>query len=306
MVSIASDYQSEFAVSYEGSAIADNTMEVRDLAPSLLALGQAFDRANSLLNGDRASIALSIRATRPGSFEIALVLEQLLQGASDVLTGDLFTSAANLTEIVVGGPVVGLGLFSVLKRLRGKKPRITESSDQGILFEAENIRLQIPTEVARLYSDRPLRDQIEAVVRPLLKEGIDSIVFRRGQEELESVQSNEANSFRSGDEGAAVTEYLIPSQRLQIASLNFSKAGKWKLSDGANVHWYAMEDQDFTKAIQQGERFGKDDILVCQVLMVQSLGDDGKLKLDYIVQQVLQHILPGTQISFPRDDLPSS
>ena len=306
MVSIASDYQSEFAVSYEGSAIADNTMEVRDLAPSLLALGQAFDRANSLLNGDRASIALSIRATRPGSFEIALVLEQLLQGASDVLTGDLFTSAANLTEIVVGGPVVGLGLFSVLKRLRGKKPRITESSDQRILFEAENIRLQIPTEVARLYSDRPLRDQIEAVVRPLLKEGIDSIVFRRGQEELESVQSNEANSFRSGDEGAAVTEYLIPSQRLQIASLNFSKAGKWKLSDGANVHWYAMEDQDFTKAIQQGERFGKDDILVCQVLMVQSLGDDGKLKLDYIVQQVLQHILPGTQISFPRDDLPSS
>ena len=165
MTMVNPDYQTEFAVSYEGPAFVDYTMEVRDLAPALLALGQALDRANALLNGDRASISLSIRATRPGSFEISLLLQQLLEGASDVLTGDFFTSAANLTEVVVGGPLAGMGLFTVLKRLRGKKPRIQESQQhrEGVLFEAENVRFFVPTEIARLYSDRPLRDQLEAV-----------------------------------------------------------------------------------------------------------------------------------------------
>ena len=99
MTTAITDYQVEFTVFYEGPAFAQHTMEVRDLAPALIALGQAFDRANNLLNGDRASISLSIRATRPGSFEMVLFLEQVIAGAGGILTGDFFTSAANLTEL---------------------------------------------------------------------------------------------------------------------------------------------------------------------------------------------------------------
>ena len=33
--------QAEFAVAYEGPAFVEHTMEVRDLAPALLALGQS-------------------------------------------------------------------------------------------------------------------------------------------------------------------------------------------------------------------------------------------------------------------------
>ena len=286
------EHQSEFAVSYEGPAFSGHTMEVRDLAPALLALGQAFDRANSLLNGDKANISLSIRATRPGSFEISLLLRQVLQG-------DFFTSAANLVEVVVGVPLGGMSLFGLLKRLRGRKPSSTETSHDGVLFEAEKVRFFVPTEVARLYSDKPLRDQLEAFVRPLFKEGVNGVVFRRDQENLESVRQAEAPYFGVEDEGSNVVEYIIPRQRLQITSLVFTKDGKWRLSDGANVHWYAMQDEDFILAIQHGKRFGKDDILVCQVLMTQRIGEDGKLKLEYAVQQVLQHIVPGEQMPFP-------
>ena len=93
--------QREFSVSFEGLAFADHTMDVRDLAPSLIALGQAFERANSLLNGDQATISLNIRATRPASFEVGLVLDQLLRGAGDILSGDFFTNAATLTELLI-------------------------------------------------------------------------------------------------------------------------------------------------------------------------------------------------------------
>ncbi len=281
-------------------------MEVRDLAPSLLALGQAFDRANGLLNGDRASVSLSIRATRAGSFELVLFLEQVF-GAGGILTRDLFTSAADLTGIIAGGSAIrggGAGLFTLIKRLHGKKPNVSPQQPDGVLFEAENIRIFVPTEVARLYSDKPIRDQLEAFVRPLRKEGVERVVFRQGQTELESVGREEVEYFKAEAESTNKTEHIISNQRLQIASLVFNKKGKWKLSDGANVHWYAMEDVDFATNIQQGKRFGKNDILVCEVLMTQRIDETSKLVLEYSVTRFLRHIAPGEQMPFPSKTLP--
>ena len=131
----------EFSVSYEGDALAQNTMDVRDLAPALLALGQSFERANSLFNGDRASISLRIRATKPGSFEIGLFLQQVLEGATDVLSGDLMVSAFVLKELLIGGGDKGvIGLLQFLKHLGGKKPQQIEETPDGITFEAENVK----------------------------------------------------------------------------------------------------------------------------------------------------------------------
>ncbi len=273
-MTIRTGHEVEFTVSYAGDALIQNTMDVRDLAPALLALGQSFERANSLLNGDRASVSLSIHATQPGSFEILLILQQLLEGATDVLGGDLMTSAVVLKEILIGGRGTGvIGLIQFLKLMRGKKPQQTEETPDGIIFEADNIRLCIPTEVARLYHDRPTRDNVEAVMRPLLKRGIDQVVFRENNEEIESIQKPEADFFSSGDyEVDSIAEHVIPRQRLQIASLTFNKEGKWRLSDGANTHWYSMDDQAFVTDIQRGlARFGKDDILSVAAVRVTAL-----------------------------------
>ena len=293
----------EFSVSYDGDALTQNTMDVRDLAPALLALGQSFERANSLSNGDRASVSLRIRATKPGSFEIVLFLQQLLERATDVLSGDMMVSAFVLKEILIGGGGQGvIGLLQLLKQLRGKKPQQTEETSGGITFEADNMKLHISTEVASAYNDRPTRENIEAVIRPLFKRGIESVVFKENNEEIESIQKSEAEYFNSGDSDSDNSvEHVIPRQRLQIASLAFDKDGKWRLSDGANIHWYSMDDQKFLKDIQQGKRFGKDDILICEVLLVQNIDVNGKLKLEYAVKQVLNHISPAQQLSLPNN-----
>lgn len=293
------DHEVEFSVSYDGDALIQNTMDVRDLAPALLALGQSFERANSLFNGDRASVSLRIRATKPGSFEIVLFLQQLLEGATDVLSGDLMVSAFVLKELLIGGGDQGIiGLLQLLKHLHGKKPEQIEETPDGITFEADNVKLYIPTEVARLYNDRPTRDNIEAVIRPLLKQGIETIVFRENDKEIESIQETEVEFFSSGDyESDNIVEHLIPHQRLQVISPTFDKEGKWRLSDGANTRWYWMDDQKFKNDILQGKRFGKDDILLCEVLLTQQLEDTGKLKMGYAVKRVLKHIPPAQQLS---------
>lgn len=66
---------------------------------ALLALEQALARANSILNGPRTSTTLEIRATRGGSFDVALEFKQVFDSATQVFSGDFFSSAANLKEL---------------------------------------------------------------------------------------------------------------------------------------------------------------------------------------------------------------
>jgi hypothetical protein len=72
-----------FTIAYDGPALRDGAMDVRDLAPALLALGQLLDAANAALNGDAAQLKLQVRATERGSFQIVLDLAQ--HWSADVL-----------------------------------------------------------------------------------------------------------------------------------------------------------------------------------------------------------------------------
>jgi hypothetical protein len=64
----------DFSLTYEGPALEDGRMEVHDLAPALLALGDMFQDANTVIDPDGPAIALQIRDFHEGSFEILLAL----------------------------------------------------------------------------------------------------------------------------------------------------------------------------------------------------------------------------------------
>jgi len=60
-----------------GDAVKGGTMDVRYLGPALLSFGQLLDRANVVLNGDRAEVSVRIRANlHKSSFEIDFDLVQ--------------------------------------------------------------------------------------------------------------------------------------------------------------------------------------------------------------------------------------
>lgn len=282
-------------------------MEIRDLAPALLALGQAFDRANAILNGDKAAMSLEIRATQAGSFEVALLLKQLYDGGASAFSGDFITGAVNIKELFFGGLILGgtgggTSLFSLIKRMRGR--RIHEAIQDGqnrIVFTADNVRLEVPVDVFKLYNDGMLREQLGAVVRPLTREGIDSLLVKDDGREINSVNKAEAQFFRGPDiEYGDETTVIIPRQRLKPSTVNFIKKGKWKLSDGEKTRFYAMHDSAFLADMEEGrKRFGSKDLFVCEVLMKQSVSDSGELKTEYEITQVLDHITPESQQRLP-------
>lgn len=290
----------EFSVSYEGDALKQHTMAVRDLAPALLALGQAFDRANSILNGDRASVNLEIKATTEGSFEVNLLLVQLLDNSGPPLAPDFLSSAQDLVKTIIGIPAAGVSLFQLLKLLRGRKPKKVEEREGAVAIEAENLRISVPAPVFRLFQDAAIRIQLEAVVHPVTKPGIDRLVFREQTETIEEIEKDDIGSFIldvGGDESESVTETIIPRERLKIISVNFEQ-GSWLLNDGDKTRWYSIRDKTFMQEVQDGVRsFRKGDILVCQVIMTQRVDSDGKLRLTYEIADVLKQESAPRQMS---------
>ena len=114
--------QAQFDIVYEGPAVAEGSMNVRDLAPAMLGVGAFFEASNRILNGDRALVNVNVRATSAGSFEILFEVLQNLEGQ----LGDLLANTVNLKQLLVGGGGVGGGIIALIKWLRGRKPRLTK------------------------------------------------------------------------------------------------------------------------------------------------------------------------------------
>ena len=136
--------KARFTIAYDGTALREGTMEVRDLAPALLAVGTLFDAANRTVNGpDAPKITVNVVATGTGSFEIGLeVVQTLLEQAKMLLTGDTVTAALNLKELILGGAV---SLVVLLKWLRGRKPdKVERISPDTVRLTIDGQSMDIP------------------------------------------------------------------------------------------------------------------------------------------------------------------
>ena len=112
----------QFTIAYDGEALKEHRIDVRDLAPALLGIGQAVENANSCINGDRAEVRVTVRANqRSGSFIIDFdLLQSFAKQVSAFLTSNPVTAAANLSELIgFSGKVVGSVIW-LIKKLKGK------------------------------------------------------------------------------------------------------------------------------------------------------------------------------------------
>lgn len=298
----------EFGIRYEGGALADNLMDVRDLAPALLALGQLFDRSNELLNGRTASVSLNIRATRSGSFDLLLQLSQIADVAVDMLTSGIVTAAVNLQGIVVGGGMAmsgGLTVFKVYKLLKGRKATEIGRETDHVILEIDKLRLTVPNEVFTVYQDRNARSRARAFIDPLLRPGIDRVVIHERGKQVDSIETADAEFFDLLDDDAEVNEIVIPRQVLRLVSPHFV-GGKWRFNDGTNTNWYAITDRPFMRDVDSGlRRFGVGDVFYCEVRTLQILSPDGQFDTQREIVHVMEfrrHSQQGRQLYLGDED----
>ena len=283
--------KARFTVAYDGEALRDGSMDVRDLAPALLAIGQLFDAANTTLNGEQAKIAVNVQATNEGSFQIVLeVLQTWGQQAVALLSGDEVTAAIHLRDLLfMGAGGVG-GLFWAIKKLRGHKPdRVERVNDEYVRLVFGDDDIVVPMRVLRLYQDLAVRAAAERVVEPLRRPGIEKFEARENGEPAVVIEHDDVDAF---DTPEADEEELLDDVRrsaFSIVSLAFKDDNKWRLHDGNTQISATIADEDFLRRVNANEiAFAKGDALICEVRVRQTQSAQG-LKTEYTVERVIEH-----------------
>ena len=293
--------KSDFTVVYDGDALREHSMDVRDLAPALMSLGQLVDRVNVLCNEDKAAVRLDVRALETGSFEIALELSQsLIAQATQFLTGDFVVSAINLKELIFGAGVTVSGLWWLYKFLKGRKPdKVERLGDGRVSLTVDGDTHVFPLRLLRLYEDMAVRKAVEDVLRPLDRTGIDSFVVRDSGRIIASTSKEERIYFASQPE--KLEDELLSSREYEgvfaIVAPVFKDDNKWRLSDGNTGLNVVIADKDFLERVDsRKESFYKGDLLRC-IIQTKQWQTQGGLRTEHEVKKVVEHIQSGIQLN---------
>ena len=248
-------------------------MDVKDLAPAMMGLGQLFDAANTALNGDGARVKVQVKATEPGCFQITFeVVQTVGEQLIALLTGPSITAAANLVGLLIGAPVVGMGLFRLIVQLKGGKfDKVDPLPDNMVRLTVGDTHLDVPVAVLRLYQDVAVRTAAQKVIEePLRQEGIESFEVREGPVVVVKVTKKEASYFARPHIPDLTLVDDTRRSAFSIISLAFKEDNKWRLNDGTNAISATIEDADFLGKVDANMvSFSKGDILLCDVRVVQ-------------------------------------
>jgi len=297
------DTEASFRVIFSGPATAGGQIDVRDLAPALLALGEIFTAANEELNGDKAKSAVKMRATSAGSFDVLLnvwvelsdALKSLLDFAKS--EHDAIIAANDLVNFI---GKVGGGLLALLLFLRGRKPDKVEKKENGsVVIIIGDARFETNEKVLKLAESLPVREGVEKFSEALEREGLEEVSIAQPEEESPPLKltKNDIPALKLPDQEEEIIIKDIQGMVLQIVSLSFKPDNKWRFSDGENTFTATIEDEEFLKEVANNERaFAKGDTLICDVRIRQYKTPSGILKAERSIIKVAEHIQAARQL----------
>ena len=292
---VVGEMAERFYVIYDGWALEHHLMDVRDLAPAMIAVNDLLSNANKALNGDKADLNLKVNASfRAGSFGMELhTVVHFLSQIRDMFASDNASAISNAWTILeIVGFVSGAGLIGLIRFLKGKKPtKIIDEDGRLKVYLNETEYYETDGKVVKLYKNRTIVSDLNKMLEPLEKDGIDSFFVSRTGDKKDAdlaIDESELTYFEyqeiENDLSENITETFV-----QIEAAVFKDNNKWKFDNGGSPINAAILDEEFLRKIDSGElRFGKGDLLKVRLKTIQTFAH-GKLKTEFQVIEVLEH-----------------
>lgn len=308
-----------FTIAFDGPALNEGRMDVRDLAPALLSLGRFIEASNRTINGPDHPVKVEAVATGIGSFEVAIdVILPLWETLRGLLISSDVDGALKLLQIMglvtVGVGPASKGLIWLLREIRGKPITSAAHNKDGTVTvrypgdDGSQTSVVVPLEVLRLYQEVAVQKELSQLLKTLEKEAVDSISFYYPEKGMEVISppvvltKSDRSLVRPVDPISETVIDTTQKMALSIRSLAFQEGNKWRLFDGQNVITATIEDRDFLDKVDRSiARFAKGDVLICLVRTVQMQTLEG-LKTEHTVLQVDEHRPAPTQFSIQFDN----
>lgn len=300
-------------IAYCGPAVENGTMDVRDLAPALLAFSDFITNANKILNHDDSQISVKVNANfHKGSFEIELaVIKTLVQQLQGLWNTPGVDVGGLLAILGLGIGAADCGLIDLIKKIGGRVVKsITQSDEQPgkslIQFEGDNNTIIVGTDVADLYRDVGIRKDMEKVLSPLKHEGINAFKIRRHnmgtKETLKQISKEESSYFEVPEMPHDITNVSKQTIWVKILNVSFEDL-KWKLAFGDSKIHATLNDDDFKKQMDRHQVwFGKGDMLKVVLETTQYISRNEDISNQYAILKVEEVRHQKEETTLPFDD----
>ncbi|MBR1151098.1 hypothetical protein [Bradyrhizobium sp. JYMT SZCCT0428] len=301
-------------------------MDVADLAPALLALGELIKRANYAVNGDASKVNLIVQSDfEHKCFQVNLELVQsILSTIGSFLTDEhTLKSAQNIAGLLglIGVPTTAIGLFAYLVRRKGKEVEsvtplagdettIATSDSHGTVAvkfkgDGDGNTVVVNQNVYLLGEDPVVRDYAAKVVSPLKRKGIDTLQFNpetpaKGvlitKSDAEAIISGRAQ-LKETEEETFEPQPIVA--HLQISRPDFEpKAHIWRFRYGDRTISVDIGETEIAEQVRARGSVGLADTWRVRMLVTEKRTTGGNYKNEYKIAEVLEFIPAPRQAIF--------
>lgn len=297
--------EARIQIAYDGKALARGEMDVRQLAPALLAIGDLLESVNKALNNDAASVNVRVKSDfKQGSFEIDFIVIQswaeqvkmLVTGAGRAISASYIAGLIGFTASASG--LIGVNLIDAIRWLKGRK---IEQVDKGkgdtvVIKAGPGSTIVVNKYVNQLVQDRDVRQNLDATLKPLESPGIDTFDVRQNGETIQRITKNEMDIFRTPPEEEERLVQMKQTMVLELVSPVFKDDRKWEFTDGDAKITATIEDGLFLADVEEGRTaFAKGDQLFVDLVKTQSRKGK-RLVTENIIVRVREHVKRGKQL----------
>jgi hypothetical protein len=298
--------ETRIEIVYDGEAVQAGSMDVRELAPALLAFGDLCRETNRIINGDRAEIAVNVRSEfERGSFGITLEVIQTLAALKSLFGNDA-KSAFELLAIIGVVHVGEIGVIQYFKLTKGRPTPGTTLQNGNVIIQINGgaSSVEVRPDVIKVTSEPAVRKAFDGIVRPLRRQGISQLEAKHDNVVVERIERNDVpiGGLPTLAESRALV--LHDEERIaafEIVRLSFEDRYKWTFTDGNATFNADIEDEAFWERLQRREfAFAKGDVLRVR-MSVNTIRNEKGLRSEYKVIEVLDVIPSPSQTTLSLD-----
>ena len=253
-------------IKLEGPAIEEG-LNLFDLAPSLIAIGNVITESNKILNPEGREIAINIKPFEKGSFIIDLYLfaqtnfDQILSFISSDYAEQIKTLLEwiGLTVAIGGG---GKGLIQLIKFLKSKPQNVEKLSSGDIRYTNKDGQSFTTNEkVNKLYNNCVIQNNTYQGFGKLLQQkGINEIntYIKDDIKSLETIKKEDVEALKNYSEISGEENIINESE--SVIFLKFKRGSfdgdgnNWSFRIGnKNIIVAVVKDDIFLKKVKSGE-----------------------------------------------------